>query len=77
MTFDERAGSEALDDASLARAAVADQHDLEQVVEPLVVVARAHHKIVGIAARHSRQVSRDDDDDHGGRASGTLPLRLS
>lgn len=76
MTFDERAGPETLDDAGLARAAVANQHYLEQVVEPLVV-ARAHHQIVGIAARHSRQVSRDDDDDHGGRASGTLPLRLS
>lgn len=77
MAFDECAGPEALDHAGLARATVTDQDDLEQVVEPLVIVARAHHQIVGIATRHSRQVSRDDDDDHGGRAFGTLPLRRS
>jgi len=77
VTLDERAGSEALHHARLPRAAVADQHDLEQVVEA-IVVARAHHQIVGVAARHPRRVPRahgDDDDDDGdddrdGRTSG-------
>jgi len=42
VTFDERAGPETLHHASLARTAITDQHDLEQIVEALVV-ARAHH----------------------------------
>lgn len=50
VTLDKRAGPESLHHASLASTAIADQHDLEQVVEALVV---AHHQIVGVATRHS------------------------
>lgn len=57
MALDERAGPEALHHAGLACAAVADQHDLEQVVEALVV-ARAYHQVVGIATRHSHRGTR-------------------
>jgi hypothetical protein len=57
MALDERAGPEALHHAGLARAAIADQHDLKQVVEGLVV-ARAYHQVVGIAARHSHRGTR-------------------
>lgn len=64
VTLDERTRPEALHQAGLARAAVADQHNLEQIVEALV--ARVHHQIVGIAAGHSRWM-RDDGDQ--GRAS--------
>lgn len=78
VAFDERAGSEALYHACLARPAVADQHNFEQVVEAFV--ARAHHQVVGIATRHSPRRVRDHDDDDddvddssdGDRASGLL-----
>lgn len=72
MALDERAGPEALHHAGLARAAVADQHDLEQVVKALVV-ARAHHQVVGVAARHSHRDSRGDEGDGGDGRIRTLP----
>lgn len=68
VTFDERARLEALHQTGLACATITDQHNLEQVVEILVVCV--HHQIVGIAARHSHRQVRGDDD--GGRAFGML-----
>lgn len=72
MALDERAGPEALHHAGLARAAVADQHDLEQVVKALVV-ARAHHQVVGVAARHSHRDSRGGEGDGDDGRIRTLP----